>query len=139
MLALAAGPAAAQVVGDCEGLADIANVAEPWAANTRLEHGLRLVRLDTADGGLGSQHLAILTGIGEEMGGGCVLFSRGGDAGSYFGWGAIDFAAITVEPAGGSAVIGVPVSQYDPDADRRETHLFRLRVSLRGASAEVLE
>lgn len=138
-LLLAAAPASGQVVGECGDIGSISHVAEPWDANTRFESGLRLVRLDTADGGLGSQHLAIITGVAEEMGGTCFVFSRGGDDGSMVGWGSIDLGGVSVEAGGDAMVVTVPVSQWNTEADKMEAHLFRLRIGVRDAFAEVIE
>jgi hypothetical protein len=70
-LTLAAAPATAQNVGDCDGLGSAANIVEPWESYSRsfANGDVRLALLDAIEPGAVPFHLLLLAPSHEEMGG----------------------------------------------------------------------
>lgn len=70
LIALAAGPAAAQTVVDCDWQASAQSIVEPWDANTATfaNGAVRLAYLDTGEPAVGAAHILILSPPFDELG-----------------------------------------------------------------------
>lgn len=112
---LAAGPAAAQSVSDCDWRAAAENLAEPWAETSRVyaNGDVRLALLDTVEPAAAAYHLLVLSPPYDEVGGRqCRVIS----AHDTFGFMGVSFDQIEAEydPEHG-LIFHLPVAQYNPD------------------------
>jgi len=136
-LILAAAPAVAQEVTDCDWRASAQAIAEPWADNTRtFSNGkTRLALLDTVEPAAGSQHLLFLSPpygeLGERQ---CRVVSLSGGIGFL----EILFheLAADYDPATGLS-FSVPVHLYDPDTGTARAGFSVLRVTLNQATGDM--
>jgi hypothetical protein len=136
-----AGPAAAVTVEDCEGVATVENIAEPWEANSKSFYNgeVRLAVVDTGgEPACCSTHLMVLytEDTGEEPPyRACKMVSdREGR-----GFGDVDFKGLkaTYDPATG-LTFSVPVAVAKEDGSGSTSAVARLRLKLKPTSLTVL-
>ncbi len=139
--ALIAGPAAAVVVEDCEGVATVENIAEPWEVNSKsfYQGEVRLAVVDTGgEPACCSTHLMVLytEDTGEEPPyRACKLVSDQPQR----GFGDVDFKHLVAsyDPATG-LTFSVPVAITKPDGDGSTHAVAKLRLKLKPTSLTVL-
>jgi hypothetical protein len=134
LLALAAAPAMAQEVGDCDWRARADAVAEPWELNSRTfsNGAVRLALIDTIEPAAMPFHLLVLSPPYDEVGGRqCSVVSYQGGMGFYD----IDFAALEAayDPAVG-LIFDLPVQIWVSDGN---IVVRRLHVTLNQATGGI--
>lgn len=134
LAALAATPAMAQQVTDCDWKARADAIAEPWDTNSRTfsNGAVRLALLDTIEPAAMPFHLLILSPPYDELGARqCVVVSHEGGMGFYD----IDFAALDAayDPAIG-LIFDVPARIWISDGNILAR---RLHINLNQATGEV--
>ncbi|PTX57299.1 hypothetical protein C8N43_1966 [Litoreibacter ponti] len=114
VMALMASPVAAQEVRDCDELASVAAVSEPWEAQTRTFAGnrVRLVVIDTLEPAAAAFQLVVLSPPFDELGARqCKMVGSSGTLG--FGGMTLEGLTSAYDPARG-LTWGVTVQSYDP-------------------------
>lgn len=126
---LAALPAAAQSVSECDWRATATAIAEPWSENTRsyANGAVRVAVLDTLEPAAAAVHLLILSPPDDEIGNRqCRIVSLDGT----LGFNDLNINDITARyDAERGLVLALPAALYDPETSGRDWRRLGLTIN----------